>query len=159
LGAHENGEQDSPKLEVRESRKEPPTNGVEQEHCADDRENEAHAENLAASFRLSAACCAGDPVLRNCSNRITLGNMKTLTVKLPDPLFLEIAHQARARNISKSDVVRERLTTGKDGGVPRRKRPLWSRMHDVVIDSDRLPRDLSSSKKHLTGYGKNNSHR
>ena len=84
--------------------------------------------------------------------------MKTLTVKLPDPLFLEIADQAKARNISKSDVVRERLAQGADRAGNGRCSSLWSRMHDLVIASDRLPRDLSSNKKHLRGYGKNRSH-
>ena len=85
--------------------------------------------------------------------------MKTLTVKLPDPLFLEIADQAKARNISKSDVVRERLAQrGGPAGANGRRSSLWSRMRDLVIASDRLPRDLSSNKKHLRGYGKNRSH-
>lgn len=83
--------------------------------------------------------------------------MKTLTVKLPDPLFLEIADQAKARNISKSDVVRERLSR-KDQSGRRYRGSLWSRMHDLVIASDRLPRDLSSNKKYLHNYGKNRSH-
>jgi hypothetical protein len=86
--------------------------------------------------------------------------MKTLTVKLPDPLFLEIASQARARNISKSDVVRERLTVQKAGTSARGHRgSLWDLMRDVVISSDALPRDLSSNKKHLKGYGQNRAHR
>jgi hypothetical protein len=33
--------------------------------------------------------------------------MKTLTVKLPDPLFAEIRADAEARNVSKSEIVRE----------------------------------------------------
>ncbi len=85
--------------------------------------------------------------------------MKTLTVKLPNPLFLEIAGEATARNISKSDVVRERLTQkAGPAGANGRRSSLWSRMRDLVITSDRLPRDLSSNKKHLRGYGKNRSH-
>jgi hypothetical protein len=84
--------------------------------------------------------------------------VKTLTVKLPDPLFFEIAGQARARNISKSDVVRERLAQ-KAGAARGPQGSLWSQMKDVVIDSDALPRDLSSDKKHLKGYGENHSHR
>ena len=86
--------------------------------------------------------------------------MRTFTVKLPDSLFFEIAGQARARNISKSDVVRERLASLGIRPHARRARPsLWDRMKDLVIDSGELPRDLSSNKKHLKRYGQNRTHR
>ena len=35
--------------------------------------------------------------------------MKTLTVRLPEPLVADIEEESRGRKISKSDVVRERL--------------------------------------------------
>ncbi|MGI8604236.1 MAG: ribbon-helix-helix protein, CopG family [Verrucomicrobiales bacterium] len=82
--------------------------------------------------------------------------MKTLTVKLPDALFAEIAAAAKARNVSKSDVVRERIARPGAGG--KLKRSLWSVMEDLVIESDSLARDLSSNKTHLRGYGKNRAH-
>jgi hypothetical protein len=85
--------------------------------------------------------------------------MKTLTVKLPDPLFFEIADQAKARNISKSDVVRERLAPRSELASKGRRGSLWSQMEDVVIDSRALPRDLSANKTYLRAYGKNHSHR
>ena len=76
--------------------------------------------------------------------------MKTLTVKLPDPLFAEIAGEARVRKVSKSEVVRERL-----GRVKAKNTSLWSRMADLVIEDQALPRDLSVNKAHLKDYGKN----
>ena len=39
-------------------------------------------------------------------------NVKTLTVRLPEPLVNDIEGEARARQVSKSDVVRERLGRG-----------------------------------------------
>src|SRR5467141_1667289 len=42
LSGHENTEQDAAELEVRESRQQPPANGIENEHDADDGENESH---------------------------------------------------------------------------------------------------------------------
>ena len=39
--------------------------------------------------------------------------MKVLTVRLPDVLMAEIEAEARARGISKSQVVRERLERGR----------------------------------------------
>jgi hypothetical protein len=83
--------------------------------------------------------------------------MRTLTIKVPDALFADIDSVARTRKVSKSEVVRERLTRD----VPTTKADktsLWSRMEDLVISSDSLPSDLSSKKSHMKGYGKKRAH-
>jgi hypothetical protein len=84
--------------------------------------------------------------------------MKTLTVKVADALFAEIAGAARARNVPKSEIVRKRLIR-KAATAKRRKGSLWSRMADLVIQSDSLPADLSANKAHLKNYGQNRSPR
>ncbi|PYI90765.1 MAG: hypothetical protein DME97_16425 [Verrucomicrobia bacterium] len=84
--------------------------------------------------------------------------MKTLTVKVTDGLFSEIASAARARNLPKSEIVRERLTH-KAAMAKRRAGSLWRRMEDLVIHQDSLPADLSANKTHLRGYGQNRPHR
>jgi Arc/MetJ-type ribon-helix-helix transcriptional regulator len=80
--------------------------------------------------------------------------MKTLTVRLPEALVAQIEAESRRRRLSKSDVVRERLT-GAEGS--RRRRPvLLDAIADVVGSIDGLPRDLSGrTKKYLksTRYG------
>ncbi len=80
--------------------------------------------------------------------------MKTLTVRLPEPLVAEIEAESYARKISKSDVVRERLR------APRRKRTrrnaALDRIADLIGSVDGLPADLSARKRHYlraTGYG------
>lgn len=83
--------------------------------------------------------------------------MKTLTVKVPDALFAEIASAAQTRKIPKSEIVRERLE-GKPAATQAGKTSLWSRMEDLVIAKDSLPADLSSNKTHLKGYGKKRPH-
>lgn len=93
-----------------------------------------------------------------CQKGNTLFPMKTLTVKVADGLFAEIASAARARNLPKSDIVRERLTH-KAAAAKRARGSLWSRMDDLVIQSDSLPTDLSSNKTHLKKYGQNRRHR
>ena len=80
--------------------------------------------------------------------------VKTLTVTLPDPLFAEIASAAKARKISKSAIILERLARS---AAPNNS--LWSRMEDLVIERDSLPKDVSSNKGHLRNYGKNRSDR
>ena len=81
--------------------------------------------------------------------------MKTLTVRLPEPLAAAIEAEARERNMSKSDVVRERLerAAGAAGEPP----PPPYDIADLIGSVDGLPPDLSSRKKHylrLTGYGR-----
>lgn len=83
--------------------------------------------------------------------------MKTLTVKIPDVVFADIAGDAKARNVPKSEIVRERLMR-KPATAKRTKDSLWDRMEDLVIRSDAVPADLSSNKAHLKNYGKNRSH-
>ena len=71
--------------------------------------------------------------------------MKTLRVHLPDALVAQIESESRARKLSISDIVRERLS-----GSP-------VAVADLVGSVDGLPTDLSSvTKKNLeaTGYGR-----
>ena len=62
--------------------------------------------------------------------------------------FAEIASAARARNMPKSEIVRERLTR-KAAAAKRAKGSLWSRMEDLVIHSDSLPADLRDTLEQL----------
>jgi Arc/MetJ-type ribon-helix-helix transcriptional regulator len=80
--------------------------------------------------------------------------MKTLTVRLPEALVAQIEAESRRRRLSKSDVVRERLTPR---GRSRRRQPAaLDAIADLIGSIDGLPRDLSArTKKYLksTGYG------
>ena len=82
--------------------------------------------------------------------------MRTITLKLPESLLAEITTEAKARNVSKSQVVRERLANGR---IDPAKGSLWSRMEDLLIKSDSLAPNLSSNKDRLKGYGKNRADR
>jgi Arc/MetJ-type ribon-helix-helix transcriptional regulator len=80
--------------------------------------------------------------------------MKTLTVRLPEPLVADIEAESRGRKISKSDVVRERLEV-----APRKGRRTTSlnAIADLIGSVDNLPTDLTARKKQYlqdTGYGK-----
>lgn len=80
--------------------------------------------------------------------------MKTLTVRLPEALVAQIEVESRRRRLSKSDVVRERLTQGNKSH--RRPSVMLDAIADIVGSVDGLPRDLSArTKKYLksTGYG------
>lgn len=83
--------------------------------------------------------------------------MKTLTVRLPEALVADIEEESRGRRVSKSDVVRERLS------LPVRSRPprmSAGSIADLVGSVDGLPGNLSSRRKAYlksTGYGRNRS--
>jgi Arc/MetJ-type ribon-helix-helix transcriptional regulator len=79
--------------------------------------------------------------------------VKTLTVRLPEPLVADIEAESRGRQISKSDVVRERLER-----APRKRRRTasFNAIADLIGSVDNLPTDLTARKKQYlqqTGYG------
>ncbi len=84
--------------------------------------------------------------------------MKTLTVRLPEPLAAAIEAESRARKISKSDVVRERLQRA--AAVLQQPGAPPYAIADLIGSVDSLPADLSKRKKHhlrATGYGRKRS--
>src|SRR6266581_2840749 len=71
--------------------------------------------------------------------------MKTLTVRLPEPLVADIEAESRGRKISKSDVVRERLQRASRS--TRRQPVALDAIADLIGSVDGLPADLSARKK------------
>ena len=80
--------------------------------------------------------------------------MKTLTVRLSESLAADIEAECRERKLSKSSVVRERLSLA---AGPRRRAAPGRAIADLIGSVDGLPSDLSARKKayfKATGYGK-----
>lgn len=80
--------------------------------------------------------------------------MRVLTVRLPESLAAEIEAESRARKVSKSDIVRERLERAPAATEPNA--PSYQ-IADVIGCVDGLPSDLSARKKHylrVTGFGR-----
>jgi hypothetical protein len=80
--------------------------------------------------------------------------VKTLTVRLPIAVVNEIEAESRSRQISKSDVIRERLTAPRRGA--RGRVAALDTIADLIGSVDELPADLSRRRKHYlkqTGYG------
>jgi Arc/MetJ-type ribon-helix-helix transcriptional regulator len=83
--------------------------------------------------------------------------MKTHTIRLPDALAAQIEAESRERKLSKSDVVRERLTLAAGS---RRRTASFDAISDLIGSVNGLPADLSARKKHYlkaTGYGRKRS--
>ena len=85
--------------------------------------------------------------MRTCQIRITSWHMKSITVKLPEPLLADIEAEGREGSISKSDVIRERLQRGKQTEI-RRAGHLDAIADLIGSVEDDLPPDLSRRKKH-----------
>lgn len=80
--------------------------------------------------------------------------MKTLTVRLPDALVSQIEVELRRRKLSKSDIVRERLS---NPAASTRGSAALDAIADLIGSVDGLPTDLSANKKkylRTTGYGR-----
>ena len=75
--------------------------------------------------------------------------MKTVTVRLPEPLAAWLSQHARELGRPQSDIVREALQRSSEGTSGVSCHDLFA---DVcgVIDG---PRDLSTHPKHLAGFG------
>ncbi|MBN8509255.1 MAG: ribbon-helix-helix protein, CopG family [Burkholderiales bacterium] len=76
-------------------------------------------------------------------------SMKTVTVKLPEPLAAWLARRSRELGHPQSDLIREALERLRQGGA-------GDSCHDAFADvcgSVRGPKDLSTNPRHLVGFG------
>jgi hypothetical protein len=79
--------------------------------------------------------------------------MKSVTIRLPDSLADDIEAEARRRKMSKTDIMRERLSrTTESAKVPSSLEAIA----DLIGSIDGLPADLSRNKKAYlkAGYGR-----
>lgn len=98
----------------------------------------------------------GVRVLREGHTCITSLSMKAINIRLPEPLIAEIEAESRARRISKSDVVRDRL---RRAPVHPDTDPL-ANIRDLIGSVDGGRPDLSSRKKeHLRSLIGGQKHR
>ena len=80
--------------------------------------------------------------------------MKSLTVRLPDELVMEIEAESRLRRVAKSEVVRERLQRPIEHASDPSVR--LSLIADLIGSVEGMPSDMSAGKKKYlksTGYG------
>ncbi len=70
--------------------------------------------------------------------------MKSLTVRLPEDIISQLEAEAKRRKMSKSDIVRERLSQERNLAAD----PAWHDALSGVIGAvDGLPADLSSNTR------------
>jgi hypothetical protein len=77
------------------------------------------------------------------------GRVKTITVKLPEPLAAWLSRRARSLGRPQSELVREALERSRQGSGGKS-------CHDLFADSCGSiegPVDLATHRKHLKGFG------
>ena len=113
-----------------------------------------HMEScLTGPLSCEARMCSDNVCLAQMAGAYYTVAMKTLTVRLPELLAAEIEAESRARRVSKSDVVRERLQRAPAAASDD---PLAS-IRDLIGSVDGGPPDLSERKKHYLrawGFGR-----
>ncbi len=80
--------------------------------------------------------------------------MKTLSVKLPEPLAEWLLEESRTKRRSRSELVREALELRRRGDKNGKSKPLT--MAEAMADlrgSVRGKRDLSTNPKYMEGFG------
>ena len=75
--------------------------------------------------------------------------MTTISLKLPEALLREIAHEAEARRVGKSAVIRDCVERTLRRGKKTKKSVTCLDLMGDWVGSFRGPRDLSTHRRHL----------
>ena len=80
--------------------------------------------------------------------------MKTLTVRVSEAVVAEIDAESRARKLTRSEVIRERLSA--PSVAPEHRPPALQAIAHLIGSVKGLPADLSANKKKYlnAGYGR-----
>lgn len=80
--------------------------------------------------------------------------MRTISLKLPDRLLLQLDSEAKARRVTKSQIIREGLEQALSGRAPRAKASCYDLAHEVAGSVKGLPKDLAENPKYMQDFGK-----
>ena len=79
--------------------------------------------------------------------------MTTISVKIPEKLKLQMEIESSRRGVSQSQLIREALERAFAPEESAAKTTVFHLTRDLCGSVTGGPRDLSSNKKHLEGYG------
>ena len=79
--------------------------------------------------------------------------MVTVTAKLPPSLAAQVAAEARQKRVSKSSLIRESLESRYGNGNGHQRPSIYELTKHLAGSVKGLPRDLSTNKKHMEGFG------
>ena len=86
-------------------------------------------------------------------NTTNAAAMRTVSLKLPDPLHEQLAAAARRRGKSKSSLVRDALVAYFNGETARSAGSVLDLVENLAGCVEG-PRDLSTGKRHMRGFGR-----
>ena len=79
--------------------------------------------------------------------------MRTISLKLPDRLILQLESEAKARRVTKSFLVREGLEKTLRPNSPRGEISCYDLAQDLAGSVKGLPEDLAANPKYMDGFG------
>lgn len=82
-----------------------------------------------------------------------MADMKTVVVRLPEPLAAWLADAARQRGTTKSEVLRDALELLLKNGGTAKGPSAYDLAKDLIGAIDEGPTDLSYNPKHMEGFG------
>lgn len=92
--------------------------------------------------------------MRTDTEGITIKFVRTISLKLPEPLLVQLDIEAKARRVTKSALVRESLEQALRKQVPRGKASCYDLSRDLAGSIKGLPADLAENPKYMDGFGK-----
>lgn len=79
--------------------------------------------------------------------------MRTISLKLPDNLLVQLESEAKARRVTKSSLVRESLENAFRKEPPTGKVSCYDLARDLAGALKGLPRDLADNPKYMERFG------
>jgi predicted DNA-binding protein len=79
--------------------------------------------------------------------------VRTISLKLPDELLAQLASEARARRVTKSQLVRESLARALQEQPSASQVSCYDLARDLAGAVKGLPKDLADNPKYMRGFG------
>jgi predicted transcriptional regulator len=79
--------------------------------------------------------------------------MRTISLKLPDDLLVQLQHEAKARRVTKSWLVRESLEKALRKPLRRGAKSCYDLARDLAGTVKGLPEDLADNPEYMEGFG------
>ena len=80
--------------------------------------------------------------------------MQTISLKVPDDLLAQLEGEAKARRVTKSQLVRESLEQTLRKPSPTAAPSCYDLARDLAGTVKGLPKDLATNPKYMEGFGK-----
>ena len=100
-----------------------------------------------------AFLCLDSSGIALCSDRYYHIGMKTISLKLPDDLLADLEQEAKARGLTKSDLIRQSLELSLRERPGRVVASCYDQARDLAGSLRGLPFDLAHNPQYMDGFG------